>query len=391
MATPGTGYRASLATLVAASVTFGCGGTVTPAAPDVAPVPAAASGASAGAAVAGNLADDAAGSDSPAPSPATPADAHAAHRRCGWIGADTFAAGKATFLANPDYYDAIHPVWAVLQPDGRIRMLAMADDAEIMAVAAAHHVRVMPLIAFDDPSSFQKATASVTAIQSHAQALTDMVLQHGYDGVELDYEHLWSAGYRAPYQALLTATATLLHAAGKKLTLALPAMDRDYPDTAYDYAFLQATVDVMHLMGYDFHYLGGGHIGPLAPRGWISDVVTRVEALGAPQKYVLGIANYGVGDGWYTSAKDAAARCSGGSHATSTDHMAGCSLGHQDAGVAPHCPTPQGEVWFEDVASMSEKAQLAKAHGLGGIGVYAMGDEPDGFFAAMKIQFGDVQ
>jgi spore germination protein YaaH len=39
------------------------------------------------------------------------------------------------------------------------------------------------------------------------------------------------------------------------------------------------------------------------------------------------------------------------------------------------------------VASMTEKAQLAKAHGLGGVGYWTMGDEPDGFFSAMQAQF----
>jgi spore germination protein YaaH len=44
-------------------------------------------------------------------------------------------------------------------------------------------------------------------------------------------------------------------------------------------------------------------------------------------------------------------------------------------------------VWFEDVQSMTEKAALAKAHGLGGVGYWTMGDEPDGFFSAMQQLF----
>jgi chitinase len=164
-------------------------------------------------------------------------------------------------------------------------------------------------------------------------------------------------------------------------------MDGPHKDAAYDYAQIQGSADVLHLMGYDYHYMGGPHLGPLAPKGWINDVVTYVQSLGAPEKYVLGVANYGIAGGWYSSAREAAARCNGGAHSSTTDHMLSCSLGHQEAGLSPHCNTGNGEVWFEDVASMTEKVGLAKAHGLGGTGYWTMGDEPDGFFDAMKAQY----
>jgi spore germination protein YaaH len=228
--------------------------------------------------------------------------------------------------------------------------------------------------------------ASPAAIAAHAAAITDLVIKHGYDGIELDYEHLWTAADRAPYVALITAVAASLHAQGKLLTLALPAMDHDEADAAYDYASIQDSADVLHLMAYDFHFLGGDHLGPISPKGWVNDVVTRVQSLGKAGKYSLGLANYGIGSGWYTSAKDAAARC-GGPYSSQTDHMATCSYGHQEAGLAPHCTTSQGDVWFEDAASMSEKATLAKNAGFGGVGYWTMGDEPTGFFDGMKALF----
>ncbi|HEX9325837.1 MAG TPA: hypothetical protein VF915_04925, partial [Reyranella sp.] len=132
---------------------------------------------------------------------------------------------------------------------------------------------------------------------------------------------------------------------------------------------------------------GGDHLGPIAPKGWINDVVTYVQSLGAPERYSLGIANYGIGAGWYTSSKDAMARCNGGSYTSSTDHMASCPLGHGDAGLSPHCETAQGTVWFEDAASAGEKAALAKAHGLGGVAYYTLGDEPTGFFDALAASY----
>jgi len=320
---------------------------------------------------------------SPTPAPTAPgAAAHSLHKHCGWIGADTFDAGKKSFLANPDYFDAIHPKWGTLNADGTVKLLPpFVDDADIMSTAKSHSVKVIPLIDADDVSFIRNVMANPA---QHAAVITDLVVKHGWDGVELDYEHLWSAADRAPYVALVKAVAASLHAQGKVLTLALPAMDADHKDAAYDYAQFQDDVDVMHLMAYDFHYYGGDHIGPLAPKGWVNDVVNRVKSLGHPEKYTLGLANYGIAGGWYTNAKDAASRCAGGAHSMATDHMASCPMGHQDAGLAPHCTTSQGDVWFEDVASMSEKAQLAKDAGFGGVGYWTMGDEMDGFFTAMS-------
>jgi spore germination protein YaaH len=64
--------------------------------------------------------------------------------------------------------------------------------------------------------------------------------------------------------------------------------------------------------------------------------------------------------------------------------MTVCPYGHQTAGVSPHCTTAKGDVWFEDGASADEKAQLAKAHNLGGAGYWTVGAEPSGFMSALQ-------
>ncbi|HWE29143.1 MAG TPA: glycosyl hydrolase family 18 protein, partial [Polyangia bacterium] len=313
---------------------------------------------------------------------------HAQHKRCAWIGADTFAAGKASFLANPDWFDAIHPVWYSLQPGGSIAPAgAIVDDADLMAAAHAHGVKVIPLINGNSVDYMRAAMATPDAITAHAQALATLAQTHGYDGLELDYEHLFLATDRVPYTALIAAVATALHAQGKVLTLALPAMSAANPASAYDYASLQGTVDVMHLMGYDFHYLGGDHLGPIAPLGWIQDVTSYVATLGAAGKYSLGVANYGIGTGWYADAATAAAGCLPGTFSEQTDHMTVCPLGHQEAGIAPHCTTAQGDVWFENADSAAQKTALAKAAGFGGVAYYTLGDEPAGFLDALAASF----
>jgi spore germination protein YaaH len=67
--------------------------------------------------------------------------------------------------------------------------------------------------------------------------------------------------------------------------------------------------------------------------------------------------------------------------------MTTCPFGHQAAGLSPHCDTANGPVWFEDAASMTEKVQAAKSHGLLGVAYYTVGGEPSGFFSAMTAQY----
>lgn len=324
---------------------------------------------------------------SPAPAPGAPAK-HAKHSHCGWIGGDTFAVGKAAFLANPDYYDAVHPYWGTLNPDGMsVKTFPFSDDADMLRVAKEHHVRMMPIIDYGDPAYLRAVMVSPQTIQAHAQMIASFVVQHGWDGVELDYEHLWQASDKPGYTAIVTAISDLLHAQGKEVSLSLPSLDHAYTDSGYDYPELQKHADALHLMGYDYHGVGSPHLGPIAPKGWISDVVGYVESLGQPDKWILGIANYGVGSGWYTDAVDANKRCLPGTFSEQTDHMNVCNIGHQEAGIAPHCTTAQGDVWFENLDSMKEKAGLAKAHHLGGIALYSIGDEPDGFLDAIDSLF----
>ena len=91
----------------------------------------------------------------------------------------------------------------------------MADDADIITTAKAHSVKLIPLVDTPDVSYLRTAMASPAAIAAHVAALTDLVVKHGYDGIELDYEHLWQASDRAPYVALINAVADVAARAGQ--------------------------------------------------------------------------------------------------------------------------------------------------------------------------------
>jgi chitinase len=318
----------------------------------------------------------------------TPPTTTVAHHRCGWMN-DDIALGKASFVANADFFDAIHPYWWTLGNNGTVSATSWVDDATVVSTSTTHKIKLMPLVyGGDDASLIRAVFATPASITAHVSTLVNLAVTHHYDGIELDYEHLWSGSDRPGYTALVTQLAAGLHAQGKELSLAVPAIDVDNPKLdGYDYkAIVAGGVDVVHLMGYDFHGDFSDHLGPLAPLGWIDAVNARVQNAGLGSHFLLGIGNYGIGLGWYANSADAIKMC-GTSYATTTTHMATCPYGVYAPGVAPHCTTSKGDIWFEDAASMAEKANSAKAHGLRGVSYYTLGGEPAGLFTSMRAAY----
>ena len=338
---------------------------------------------------AGTAGDAGAATDAGAAADAGPGggDAGPRHRRCGWIGAgETW--GYAAFAARADFYDAIHPDWYVLGTDAvSIRTLSGADDATVLNAAAANQVDVWPLVAGVDDVSLVRAMINSSSLRSqHVANLVDLTVAHGYAGLDMDYEHLWDAGDKAPFAAFIAELAVAMHAAGKKVSAAVPALWTS--SASWDLGALSQSLDVLHLMGYDFHGIGSPHGGPTAPLGWIDAVGAYVAGLGRPEKFVLGVPNYGLTPSYYCALGDCAAECTG-PIAESTDEMQSCPFneGNWAAGRVLNCDSPYGRLYFDDTASLEEKVQTARNHGLGGVTYWTLGSEPPGFFTMIESYY----
>jgi spore germination protein YaaH len=302
--------------------------------------------------------------------------AASAHHRCGWIEQND-SAGAASFVAHASFYDEIHPLWWHLSADGQqLLPYAGADDAQIAGAAQQNHVRLMPLVFFDDVSGLRAMLSSPGSRSQKVSELVGIAQQHHYDGLEIDFEQLFDGGDRAGYTAFMTELAQALHGAGLKVSAAVPALGTasvDEQQNAYDYAALSQSLDRIHLMGYDFHGSFSDHAGPIAPLGWIRGVLDHVQQTGRAEVFTLALANYSVTPGTHRTADDAKRLC--GTYDSTDQHMASCPYGHFDAGLAPHCSIGGALTYFEDSASITEKIQLAKQYGIGGFAYYPLGGE----------------
>jgi len=188
---------------------------------------------------------------------------------------------------------------------------------------------------------------------------------HGYDGLDMDYEHLWSAADRPGFIAFMTALSTAMHAAGKELSNGHRLDPRRARRQCYPYEALSGLVDTLHVM--DLRLPLHRRRPPRTDRAarLVDAHVCARPGHRPSEKFMLGLANYAIGDGWWTSTRDALTRCAG-SLSTTTTHMQSCSFGVWTAGRSPHCDTSSGTLWFEDLGSMEEKIASAKAHAPGG-------------------------
>jgi MYXO-CTERM domain-containing protein len=267
-----------------------------------------------------------------------------------------------------------------LNSDGSLGSLSHWTDVAADAVARGHEagVKVHLCVTSFDADTMDAVLGSASTRAAAVQALAAQVSAYGADGVNIDFE-----GMRSSQIGNLVTFVTALRAQVGEVWLATPAVDWS---AAYDYPALAAASDGLFIMGYAYHYTGGG-AGPNSPLddgdiwskwtlGWTVDDYLATGA--DPARIVLGLPLYGqawpvadadavpattTGTGWsvfYTSAVDAAATY-GRQYDSASDTPWYAASG-----------TEQG--WYDDADSLAVKMTWAvDERGLAGVGFWAIG------------------
>ena len=318
-----------------------------------------------------------------------------AHRLCGWLQANGYVPvdqdpSYLAFVAHAADFDAVHPMWYYLSSTTTFKAAYGEGSPLVLSntTAGGKRTLLIPTIAATDGSAPQWASQMIhdaTLRAQHEAAIVNLVTSKGYDGIDLDYEHL-PDGDKAAFSQFAAELAAQLHPKGKTLSFAVGGLT-NANWSHWDYEALSQSADELHVMGYDYHYLGS-HPGPVAPLGWVKQVLAYIDTIGGGAragKFILGLPNYGLaGDdsgttNWFGSSMDSI-NLVGGGYAVTTTHMSVCPLTNGvpiDAGRAPNAMSSKGHVYFDDLASFEEKVAAAKAAGLGGITYWTIGGEPD--------------
>ncbi len=222
-------------------------------------------------------------------------------------------------------------------------------------------------------------------MQRHIDALVALAVQHGYGGIDIDYEDLHAADRQA-FTTFVTRLGAALHAHGKILSVAVFAKTTDAGyaprNVAQDYAAIGRAADQVRVMAYDYHWASSGP-GPIAPASWVRGVLGYARSQIPAKKIILGIPLYG-----YDWASQ---------HGTVLTQQQALRLAAQHQAAVRYDRASQSpwftytaadgtrhQVWFENPASTRTKLALARAAGVGGVFCWMYGDEAPGTWPALS-------
>ncbi len=220
-----------------------------------------------------------------------------------------------------------------------------------------------------------------------------IVQQHGYDGINLDFE----AGFETDRDALtsfVTELAARLHALGKRLAVEVSAKFAEtYTGRSgfYDYPALGRVADTVFVMAWGWHWTTSAP-GPSDELANVLKVANYTATMPHKERYVLGLPLYA--HDWpngggasnpstpreYGEAMEVAQRF--GATPRLDENAFVWTFNYVDAGVSH-------EVWFGDVTTVSRRIRVARVRGLG-LGFWRLGREDQRIWDDPQIAPGTV-
>jgi spore germination protein len=301
--------------------------------------------------------------------------------------------GTETVLANRADISEVSPWIYGLRSNGQIILDSGVSKSAINAYLSrlrAQGLPLVPTLANVDAQGNWSYRTVAGVLHDPAMAtrqVAEIVAQadsHHYAGIDLDYEDL-HAGDRQAFTGFVIRLASALHAHGRILSVALfaKATNAGYAprNVAQDYAAIGKVADQVRLMGYDYHWATSPP-GPVAPIGWIRDVIRYAKTQIPASKIILGIPEYGYD--WSGSLGTAitwpqALALSRRYHVPPRYDASSQSpwFGYTDASGRKHT------VWFENAESAQAEFEVAHGTGIGGVYLWMYGSADPGIWSVL--------
>ena len=268
--------------------------------------------------------------------------------------------------------DETNPGWFYANADGTVK--ASGEDPRLRAALTG--TLLVPTIknyvngAFDGTMG-ATIVNSTSLREKHAEAIAQLVVQNGYDGIDVDYERMPSTA-RAGFTAFVQLLASKLHASNKKLSVTVYAKTSEATWSgpgAQDWSAIGAAADSVKIMAYDNHWSTSA-AGPISPLDWLDQIATYAEQTLPIKKAMLGLPWYGY-DWLGTNGAGVTY-----SEAMTRAQNAGVAVAHDANGEATFT-YGQRTVFFQDAASYRRKVEwiTSRHSGIGGFAHWRVGAE----------------
>lgn len=300
--------------------------------------------------------------------------------------------GLHSLRANASRLTHLMPLWLRIGPDAA--SLDTRDwnpewtphNRDVLRIANAHHVRVMPVLSNAHEGRFDSALAHTLLADPKRQdallaSLRDWLLAHRFAGVNFDLENLSEADTRL-VPAFYERAARVLHPAGLQLSA-----DLEVEGAVPDAGAVARAVDFVVLMAYDQHYMAGDS-GPLCGVEWFRDALDRTLERVPARKLVLGVGNYAY-DWTLGRAPADNLTYQEAVYLAADNHPDERPANVVDFDAAAMNPTFQYEdergrehdVWMLDAVTAANQRTIALAHGVRGQALWVLGSEDPSLWA----------
>jgi spore germination protein len=286
--------------------------------------------------------------------------------------------------ANGGAITESNPVWYSLNADGSIAKNWNAENSAWRAAMTGS--QIIPTLQNLVNRQFDGATtasllSTAQSRESHASAITQLVVANTFDGIDIDYEGVPTAS-RANFTAFLTTLSRKLHAANKKLSVAVLPKTSDSQNWdgrgSQDWNAIGQVADSVKIMAYD-HSWPTSPAGPITPLDWLDKVASYATSTIPAAKVMIGLPWYGY-DWVGTSGKNVTY-----ASAMQTAQTNGATITHDVDGEATF--TYSGHtVFFQDASSYQKKIDvLTQKHPtIGGFAHWAVGVEDPGVWPIIR-------
>ncbi len=297
-------------------------------------------------------------------------------------------AAQQDFFNHANAIDVLAPQTYSFTASGT---LVGSTSPAIRVFAAAHNIRIMPLVtngAFSQQVTEALLDNPIIENVAIAALVTEAKKEH-YWGWQIDFEPM-NALYRQKFSAFVANAATILHTNGLILSVAVVAhtSDRpaDYPagfwqSTAgvFDYTTLAKSADFLSIMSYDDPL---SH-GPVVAYPWLKKVVAYALTHVPAAKISLGIPLY------YWQWNNRTGRRIGIGGATTLarsikEHAKSAQFGYSSYEAESFVRFGYTTIWYENARSIATKIALIKKAGLAGFSAWRLGLEPSAIYTVVE-------
>ncbi len=279
----------------------------------------------------------------------------------------------------------ISPVWLVPTDTGAITFapdVTATGTATLASAAATDGLTLAPSISNYrggrwDGALIAGLVSDPVLRAAHVQAITDLVRQHGWPAIDVDYESL-PAGARSGFSAFVADLARSLHSVPARLSVTVHAKTSE-PGSwsgarAQDWRALGAAADQVRVMAYDYAD-AASHPGPIAPAAWVSQVVRLAVDRIPRDRIAVGLPTYGYD--WPAGASGQAVQWA---DAEALRRKADASRHWDAASAAPWFAYTDNAgrshtVWYENAASLAAKLRVIDQFQLAHVVLWRLGGE----------------